>query len=396
VYVHENGSELIRQVTSKQVGNKIKMCIFTSDKDIPGHVRLTTRTLQYLIIPLLSAALLVVGILHVHDCSSQPLLPVWHIVAGSTGLVVPLLYLLFDDLNPALAKRCPALSEALDNVVVFVLPVYIIFEIAWLVTGTVWLIGVDPDPKMCDKTIHVFSMVVVINFWIHILTPLLFMLCLCCTKICPFLGHCTYWNVMKGAIDMWTRPVRITIVSVVAVPLGLSMISVGGHSLQDCDSLVNHTDTEAMVLEANLSKEIHEEHSGILSLEMVHIPIWLLVAGILVLAVPLVYYIYDAFCKPEDVNQGCKRVSQTLVIIFLLAGLAWAVVGFLWIFGDLIWWHIFDHGEAHHTENTACGSNSATYMFAFACLIILNCLMDIWICFKICVILYWALISGDD
>lgn len=37
------------------------MCIFTSDKDIPGHVRLTTRTLQYLIIPLLSAALLVVG-----------------------------------------------------------------------------------------------------------------------------------------------------------------------------------------------------------------------------------------------------------------------------------------------------------------------------------------------
>ena len=40
------------------------------------------------------------------------------------------------------------------------------------------------------------------------------------------------------------------------------------------------------------------------SLEMVHIPIWLLVAGILVLAVPLVYYIYDAFCKPEDVNQG--------------------------------------------------------------------------------------------
>ena len=28
----------------------------------------------------------------------------------------------FDDLNPALAKKCPALSEALDNVVVFVLP----------------------------------------------------------------------------------------------------------------------------------------------------------------------------------------------------------------------------------------------------------------------------------
>ena len=40
------------------------------------------------------------------------------------------------------------------------------------------------------------------------------------------------------------------------------------------------------------------------SLEMVHIPIWLLVAGILVLAVPAVYFVYDAFCKPEDVNPG--------------------------------------------------------------------------------------------
>ena len=37
------------------------MCIFTSDKDIPGHVRLSTRTLQYLVIPLLSFALLIVG-----------------------------------------------------------------------------------------------------------------------------------------------------------------------------------------------------------------------------------------------------------------------------------------------------------------------------------------------
>ena len=62
------------------------------------------------------------GILHIEDCPIQPLLPIWHIVAGSTGLLVPILYLLFDDLNPALAKKCPTLSEALDNIVVFVLP----------------------------------------------------------------------------------------------------------------------------------------------------------------------------------------------------------------------------------------------------------------------------------
>ena len=33
--------------------------------------------------------------------------------------------------------------------------------------------------------------------------------------------------------------------------------------------------------------------------------------------------------------------------------------------------------------------------FAFASLIILNGLMDLWICFKICVILYWAFISEE-
>ena len=54
-------------------------------------------------------------------------------------------------------------------------PVYIIFEIAWLVTGTVWLIGVDPDPEMCDKTIHVFSMVfVLINFMFIVVTNFMF------------------------------------------------------------------------------------------------------------------------------------------------------------------------------------------------------------------------------
>ena len=36
------------------------------------------------------------------------------------------------------------------------------------------------------------------------------------------------------------------------------------------------------------------------------------------------------------------------------------------------------------------------FQFAFASLITLNVLMDSWICFKICVILYWALVSEND
>jgi len=359
------------------------MCIFTSDKDIPGNVRLSTRTLQYLIIPLLSAALLVIGVLHVNGCDAQPLLPVWHIVAGSTGLIVPLLYLLFDDLNPALAKKCPGLSEALDNVVVFVLPVYILFEIAWLITGTVWVVGVD-EVENCDRTIYIFSVVVIVNFWIHILTPLLFMLCLCCSRIFPFLGYCTYWNIMKDAIDMWTRPVRLGISVIISLPLGVSMIGVGVYSLQSC-ATANILETTTGHNSTASNDEVADSwmNQDTMDVEMHHIPIWLIVAGILVILVPAVYLIYDAFCKPEDVKQNTKNLCQFVVIMFLLAGLAWAVVGFVWIFG------------AHDIQNMYCGHNSTTYLFAFASLIILNCLMDVWICFKICVILYWALISDE-
>ena len=37
-------------------------------------------------------------------------------------------------------------------------------------------------------------------FWyfrIHILTPLVFMFGLCCTRICPYCGYCAYWNFLK-------------------------------------------------------------------------------------------------------------------------------------------------------------------------------------------------------
>ena len=67
---YEGGGSFISKIMRVKIGEKEvlksssfawKMCIFTSDKDIPGNVRLSTRTLQYLIIPLLSAALLVIG-----------------------------------------------------------------------------------------------------------------------------------------------------------------------------------------------------------------------------------------------------------------------------------------------------------------------------------------------
>ena len=81
------------------------MCLFQSGEDIPAFVRLSLRTLQYLVIPLLSVAILAVGALHLGECPAQPYLPIWHIVAGSSGLIVPVLYLLFDEINPRLSRR---------------------------------------------------------------------------------------------------------------------------------------------------------------------------------------------------------------------------------------------------------------------------------------------------
>ena len=58
-----------------------------------------------------------------------------------------------------------------------------------------------------------------------------------------------------------------------------------------------------------------------------------------------------------------------------------SVIGFLWVFGAY--------------EHLTCGADSVTYQFAFATLIILNIIMDCWICFKICVVLYWAFLTED-
>ena len=89
------------------------------------------------VIPLLSLAIVIVGALHLGDCQVQPLLPIWHIVAGASGLCTPFFYLLFDDVSPWLTRRFPGISDFIDNAVVCILPIYIVFEVAWLITGKV-------------------------------------------------------------------------------------------------------------------------------------------------------------------------------------------------------------------------------------------------------------------
>ena len=79
------------------------------------------------------------------------------------------------------------------------------------------------------------------NFRIHILTPLVFMFGLCCTRICPYCGYCAYWNFLKKAMDNWTRRTRMIICSLVAFPLAISMITVGAISIEQCSKEVNNS-----------------------------------------------------------------------------------------------------------------------------------------------------------
>ena len=105
----------------------------------------------------------------------------------------------------------------------------------------------------------------------------------------------------------------MSICFLVAFPLGASMIVAGGFSVNACtNTSLNLTTTD--VVEASDSfvindiigaKNVSEDFLSIESetqAEMVHIPVWLLVAGCAVLLVLPVYYIYDVYCKEDLVT----------------------------------------------------------------------------------------------
>jgi len=362
------------------------MCIFTNDKDIPQYVRISTRTLQYFVIPILSIALIAVGSQHLSDCPGQSNLPVWHIVAGSSGLLIPMLYILFDKLNPRMASSQPLLSEILDNAVVFIIPVYILFEVAWLITGTIWL--VQAKDGECDVRVFTFSTVVIINFWIHLLTPVAFIISVCCSRIFPFLGYCTYWHIIKNAVNMWTFKTRLFLSILSSLPLSCAMIGVGINAVLVCKPQDYENSSSLNVSNLINDEKIStidnvQDDSSWLDIGYLTLPCWLIVAGCLLIILPAVYTLYDKFTKKEETETGCLSnfgISVSVVIFYMLCGLAWAILGFVWILG---------------TQDT-CDDGEFTHKFAFASLIILNILMDIWICIKISIVLYWSLLTEEE
>jgi len=162
----------------------------------------------------------------------------------------------------------------------------------------------------------------------------------------------------------------------IAFPLGISMIVAGGLSINACGQPRVTSNTSDLV--SDLDKEVVED---VYQMEKFYIPIWLLVAGCAVLLVVPVYYIYDAFCRADLGGPLVRGIANCIIVSFLMCGLVWAILGFLWVFGS--------------HSNEVCGADSHTYRFAYATLIILNIIMDVWVCYKICVVLYWAFLSED-
>ena len=81
------------------------------------------------------------------------------------------------------------------------------------------------------------------------------------------------------------------------------MIGVGVYSLQSCPTP-----------DMNNTSIVYDNQEGLsmdtIDKEMHHIPLWLIVAGLLVILVPIIYLIYDVFCKPEDVKQSMFKIFQ--------------------------------------------------------------------------------------
>ena len=129
-----------------------------------------------------------------------------NLLLGWTGLLTPLLYLTFDQLAPNLSARYPTTAEVLDNLVVFVMPVYVVFEVGWLATGTAWL--ASTDASQCSDVVVAFSAVVLANFWLHLLTPLLFGLAVCCSRVCCGCYEAVNSRIKK-AREKWTTDKRL-------------------------------------------------------------------------------------------------------------------------------------------------------------------------------------------
>ena len=110
--------------------------------------------------------------------------------------------------------------------------------------------------------------------------------------------------------------VRMFLCCLISLPLGAAMIGVGSTALASCEGFLNQT--QSPNLTSSCINDTSKEADTDWSLEMIHIPLWLVVMGVMLLILPVVYILYDTFCKPENLNPGKPGSWQKIMINLLI------------------------------------------------------------------------------
>ncbi|XP_060608064.1 uncharacterized protein LOC132760164 [Ruditapes philippinarum] len=122
----------------------------------------------------LGIAKIVMGAIHLHDCTIEDLIPIWLIVSGCA----PVLFSCFRGQNNAAGENSFDLAGAICGAIAF------LFNLAWLICGSVWVypnfgtIIADDfmpcTPKVtsnctqgnCDKSLITFAFAMVTVDWV--------------------------------------------------------------------------------------------------------------------------------------------------------------------------------------------------------------------------------------
>ncbi|KAG8181406.1 hypothetical protein JTE90_023569 [Oedothorax gibbosus] len=130
--------------------------------------------------PVVSVIMIVIGSIYLEDCTVQPYIPIYLVVAASLGIFVNVMFLSW--------KCCCVDSKVCEILYYGVSGLISIFSIVWYILGCVWIYGVQDvefedtfSENYCHKTLYYFAFWLLNVTFILLGLCLILGLCLCCT-----------------------------------------------------------------------------------------------------------------------------------------------------------------------------------------------------------------------
>ena len=152
--------------------------------------------------------------MHINNCHINSMIPKWMIVFGSSYILVitfSFLSFIWDAIYNFGKKPEDRRYLNIFDILMWLINV---FTFAWLIAGSVWVLGFyriwhyaggqdcltyPGNPSCCERSVFLFSFVVIIFEWIAILLGLLVYLIsvicgLCCLSLLAAIGASSYKN----------------------------------------------------------------------------------------------------------------------------------------------------------------------------------------------------------